>query len=363
MPHDNEPYDPLSWRAVLGGVLVACAAWMATRALWHAERVFTGRTNYGYTPDPEGTAGFLRELKEPNFRQAGADAVAKAKGVDTFLYRYADRASRAVYGKPFAVWNQGAAGTCVSMGWGMGAWLGQSTAWAAGELPAPPKMPATEPIYGGSRTAGRLPPVSQAGYSDGSYGAAAARWVSGKCRDTTVGGILYRERYGDVDLSTYSITLSRAWGNSGVPLALGRLAHEHTATSVAQVTDYDSLVASIESGYPVPVCSNVGFGATSVRDQDGFLPRGSAPWSHCMLAAGCRHKETSGRDGILIINSWGERSCSGPKWPADMPEGSFWISRADATAIVTQGDSFSIGSASGFKYRDIHNGNWMEGKK
>jgi hypothetical protein len=362
MPRDNEPYDPLSWRAIIGGVLVACAAWMATRALWHAERVMTGRTNYGYTPDPEGTAGFLRELKEPNFRQAGADAVAKAKGVDTFLYRYADRASRAVYGKPFAVWNQGNAGTCVSFGWAMGSWIGQSTAWVAGELPAPPKMCATEPIYGGSRTAGRLPPVSQAGYSDGSYGAAAARWVAGKCKDPTVGGILYREKYGDVDLSQYSIPLSREWGNSGVPLSLARLAHEHTATSVAQVSDYESLVASLESGYPVPVCSNVGFAATNVRDKDGFLPRGGS-WSHCMVAVAVRHAATSGRDGVLIVNSWGERSCSGPKWPPDQPEGSFWISRADATAIVSQGDSFAIGSVGGFKYRDLHNGNWMEGDK
>jgi hypothetical protein len=362
MLHDNEPYDPLSWRAIIGGVLVACAAWMATRALWHAERAITGRTNYGYTPDPQGTAGFLRELKEPNFRQAGADAVAKAKGVDTFLYRYADRASRSVYGKPFAVWNQGNHGSCVSFGWAMGSWVGQSTAWAAGELPAPPKMPATEPIYGGSRTAGRLPPVSSAGYSDGSYGAAAARWVSGKCRDTTVGGILYREKYGDVDLSQYSIPLSREWGNSGVPLSLARLAHEHTATSVCQVSDYESLVASLESGYPVPVCSNVGFAATNVRDKDGFLPRGGS-WSHCMVAIAVRHAETSGRDGVLIANSWGERWVTGPKWPSDMPDGCFWISRADATAIVSQGDSFAIGSVGGFKYRDLHNGNWMEGDK
>jgi len=325
--------------------------------------VMTGRTNYGYTPDPEGTAGFLRELKEPNFRQAGADAVAKAKGVDTFLYRYADRASRAVYGQPFKVWNQGNAGTCVSFGWAMGSWIGQSTAWAAGELPAPPKMCATEPIYGGSRTAGRLPPINgNAGYSDGSYGAAAARWVSGKCKDATVGGILYREKYGDVDLSQYSIPLSREWGNSGVPLSLARLAHEHTATSVCQVSDYESLVASLESGYPVPVCSNVGFAATNVRDKDGFLPRGGS-WSHCMVAVAVRHAATSGRDGVLIVNSWGDRSCSGPKWPPDQPDGSFWISRADATAIVSQGDSFAIGSVGGFKYRDLHNGNWMEGDK
>jgi len=366
MPRDENGdllvYDPLSWRALIGGVLVAVAAWMATRALFHAERVITGNTNYGYTPDPAGTREFLAELDKPNFRQAGADAVAKAKGIDTFLYRAADKASRAVYGKPFAPWNQGSAGTCVSFGWAMGSWIGQSVAWASGELPAPPKMVATEPIYGGSRTAGRLPPVTFAGYSDGSYGGAAARWVSGKCKDASVGGILYRERYGQHDLSQYSIPLSREWGNSGVPLELARLAHEHTATAVALINDYDSLVASLESGYPVPICSNVGFAATNVRDSMGFLPRGGQ-WNHCMVAVACRHAATSGRDGVLILNSWSDKWVTGPKWPPDQPDGSFWISKADATSIIAQGDSFAIGSVGGFKYRDLHNGNWMEVSK
>jgi hypothetical protein len=366
MPRDENGdllvYDPMSWRALLGGVLVAVAAWMATRALFHAERAITGNTNYGYTPDPAGTREFLSELDKPNFRQAGADAVAKAKGIDTFLYRAADKASRAVYGKPFAPWNQGQAGTCVGNAWAMGSWTGQSVSWAAGELPTPPKMVSVEAVYGGSRTFGRLPPVlSGAGYSDGSYGAAAARWVAGRCKDPTVGGILYREKYGNVDLSHYSIPLCREWGNSGVPLELARLAHEHTATAVALINDYDSLVASLESGFPVAICSNVGYAATNVRDSMGYLPRGGQ-WNHAMVAVACRHAATSGRDGVLILNSWGDKWVGGPKWPPDQPDGSFWITKADATSMIAQGDSFAIGSVGGFKYRDLHNGNWMEAK-
>jgi hypothetical protein len=365
MPRDENGdllvYDPMSWRAILGGILVAVCAWMATRALVHAERVVTGNTNYGYVADPVGTRQFLSELDQPNFRQAGAEAVEKAKGVDTFLYRAADKASRAVYGKPFAPWNQGNAGTCVGNAWAMGSWIGQSVSWAAGELPAPPKMVSVEAVYGGSRTFGRLPPVlSGAGYSDGSYGAAAARWVAGRCKDPTVGGILYREKYGNVDLSHYSIPLCREWGNSGPPLELARLAHEHTATAVALINDYGSLIASLESGFPVAICSNVGYAATNVRDSMGYLPRGGQ-WNHAMVAVACRHAATSGRDGVLILNSWGN-FCSGPKWPPDQPDGSFWISKADATSMIAQSDSFAIGSVGGFKYRDLHNGNWMEAK-
>jgi hypothetical protein len=358
MPSSDHHYDPLSWRAIIGGVLVACAAWLATRALWYTERaVIGGNENYGYTPNPEGTQRFLRELDKPTFRQAGADALAGAKGQDTFLYRYADKAHRAVYGTPFGPWNQGPHGSCVSFGWGMGSYIGQSVDWATGRMPNPPKLVCTEAIYGGSRTAARLPPVTFAGFNDGSYGGAAARWVAGLKNGT--GGILYREKYGDVDLSVYSIPLSKQWGAYGVPLPLAKLANEHTAKAVAQVTDWESLCASIESGYCVPICSNVGFAATSVRDADGFLPRGGS-WSHCMVVCGIRYAKNDGkRDGALVLNSWGGTWVSGSKWPADQPDGSFWMSKADAQAILAQDDSFAIGGVD-FAYRNLDHGNWLE---
>ena len=357
---DQQPYDPLSWRAIVGGVLVACAAWVATRALWYTERAVIGRDsgNYGYVPNPEGTRSFLKELDKPTFRQAGADALRGAKGRDTFLYRYADKAHRAVYGTPFAPWNQGNHGSCVSFGWGMGSYIGQSVDWATGRMPSPPRLVATEAIYGGSRTAARLPPVTYNGGGDGSYGGAAARWVAGLKNGT--GGILYRQKYGDVDLSVYSIPLSRQWGASGVPLPLAKLANEHTANAVAQVTDWESLCASIESGYCVPICSNVGFAATNVRDSDGFLPRGGS-WSHCMVICAVRYSQNEGRkDGALVLNSWGSTWVSGGRWPSDQPDGSFWITKDDARAILAQDDSFAIGGVD-FAYRDLDHGNWLEG--
>ena len=315
--------------------------------------------NFGYLPDPEGTAEFLSELDQPRFAQAGKECMERVQRQDTFLYRYADEAHRAVYGKPFEAWNQGSAGTCVSFGWGAGSYIGQCVAWKQGELPAPPKVVATEPIYGGSRTFARLPPVTFAGYSDGSYGAAAARWVSGKCRDAAVGGILYREMVGKYDLRSYSITLSREWGAYGPPREVATAAANHRALAVAQVTTWDELVAAVTSGYCVPICSDVGFAATSTRDKDGFLPRGGS-WSHCMVAVAVRFADGPGkRDGVLILNSWGLTWVKGPRWPADQPEGSFWCSRADIEAILRQGDSFAIGSVSGFPYRQLEHREWM----
>lgn len=322
--------------------------------------------NFGYQPNPAGVHEFLRELKQPTFSQAGEDAIKKAKGRDTYLWRYADKVHRKVYGTPFEAWNQGSAGTCVSFGWGLGAWIGQCVDYETGALPHLPLKCATEPIYGGSRTAARIPPVTNAGFSDGSYGGAAARWVSGKCKQEGIGGILYREKYGDVDLTEYSIPLSRQWGAYGVPLDLAKEAHKHTARAVAQVKTWEELCAAIESGYCVPICSNVGFAATKTRDPDGHLPRGST-WSHCMCIAGIRYAANADengmknpRDGALVINSWGTSWCGGPRLPPDQPEGSFWITRDEAESILSQEDSFAIGGVNGFAYRELDHAGWLQ---
>ena len=354
-----------SWSAI---AFVVFAAVLGTIVSRYVNRLADlAEVNYGYLPDPEGTKEFLSELDQPGFRQAGAEVIAKAHGHDAYLYRFADRCHRQRYGKPFGPWNQGPHGSCVSFGWAMGSYVGQCVDHVTGDLPECPPLVATEPIYGGSRTAGRMPPVTFAGWSDGSYGGAAARWVSGRCKDTAVGGILYRQKYGEVDLSTYSISRSQQWGAYGVPVDLAREATKHTAKSVALCEDWNSLVAALESGMCVPVCSNVGF-ASGDRDADGFCRRAST-WNHCLVAIAVKYAKNNGpgsptpmknpRDGVLIMNSWGNY-VGGGKHPSDQPDGSFWITRADAESILAQGDSFVIGSVNGFKYRDLDHAGWLQ---
>jgi hypothetical protein len=345
-----------TWSAIGFVVFAAVIGALVERA---THRIAAGvESRFGYTPNPDGVREFLRELDHPDFKGAAPEVMANAKGRDTFLYRHADRAHRAVYGRPFEVWNQGNHGSCVSFGWALGSYIGQAVDWTEGELSDPPRLVATEPIYGGSRTAGRLPPVTFAGYSDGSYGAAAARWVVGT--KAGVGGILYRQKYGAVDLSTYDIGTSKEWGAHGVPADLAKEAMKHTAQGVALCDSWDSLAAAIENGMTVPVCSNVGFAATNVRDADGFLPRGGQ-WSHCMLVIGIRYKANgSPRDGALVANSWGPSWVKGSRWPADMPDGCFWADRKDIEAILAQGDSFVIAGVNGWKARDLDNGAWLE---
>lgn len=353
-----------SWSAI---GFVIFAAILGTLVSRYVNRVADKVENYGYLANPAGTREFLRELDQPMFRQAGAEVIAGAKGVDTYLYRLADRCHRQRYGKPFGPWNQGPHGSCVSFGWAMGSYVTQCVDHVAGNLPEAPLVVATEPIYGGSRTAGRMPPVTFGGWSDGSYGGAAARWVSGRCKDTAVGGILYRQKYGDVDLTEYSISRSQQWGAYGVPKPLAAEANKHTSRNVALCEDWASLTAALESGMCVPVCSNIGF-ASGDRDADGFCRRAST-WNHCMVAVSVKYAKNNGpgspdpmknpRDGVLLVNSWGSY-VGGGKHPADQPNGSFWITRADAEAILAQGDSFVIGSVNGFKYRDVNHLEWMQ---
>lgn len=315
---------------------------------------------FGYSPNPEGTARFLAELDQPLFSQAAKDVMLNAKGRDTFLYRYADRAHRQVYGRPFGPWKQGI-GDCVSFGWAMGSYVGQCVDWAEGELPEPPRLVATEAIYSGSRTAGRLPPVSQAGYSDGSYGGAAARWVAGKCHDKSVGGILFRQQYPGADLTNYSPSRAKEWGNvlcggGQAGESLAKLANKNRATNVALVRNFAEAAASIESGFCVPVCSGVGF--SSQRDADGFSPR-MGSWAHCMCFIAVRYAQNEGkRDGLLCINSWAIFN-AGPKWPADQPDGSFWVDRKTVDAMLAGNDSFSVAGIE-FRYRDLDHGGWLQ---
>ena len=345
---------------------VICAAILGAVIDHYTHRVLRRVDNsFGYVPNPVGVRTFLQELDRPTFREAGADVIRAAKGRDAYLYRYADRAHRSRYGTQYGPWNQGNIGTCVGFGWAMGSYVGQCVDWSQGGLQEAPLEVAVEPLYAGSRTAARSPPVVNAGYMDGSFGAAAARWVSGRCKDPTVGGILFRKKYDDIDLTKYDIPRAKSWGATGCPPKLAKIANEHTARDVALCETWQGLTASLESGMCVPICSNVGF-AGQDRDADGFLRRQSQ-WGHCMVCIsvkyaanngpGSQHPMQSPRDGVLVMNSWGNW-VKGGKHPPDQPDGSFWITRSDAESILAQGDSFVIGSVDGFKARTLENGNW-----
>jgi hypothetical protein len=311
-----------------------------------------GQWQFGYKPDPEATQRFLRSLPKPTIGDAAPHLLKAADdGKPVYLYRVLNEAYAAHHGGAKWVVGKQGIGDCVSWGWAHGLniclaieWkLGQSSEW---------REAATEAIYGGSRVEARG--VSRGGYSDGSYGGAAGKFVHDW-------GALFRQPYNDLgfDLTTYSAARAKDWGNYGCGGAGEKgkradgVAKQHPVKNVALVRTFDEAVAAIGSGYPVPVCSGQGF--TRQRDAQGFC-RASGSWAHCM----CFIDRRSDRPGLLCLNSWGPNWVSGPKWPADQPDGSFWVDKATAERMLSGQDSFAVSAYEGFPYRDLKHGDWAE---
>jgi len=314
---------------------------------------------FGYTPDPEGTRAFLATLgDEKYFSQAGAEAMQEAKGVDTFLYRQLDAAHRARYGKPFVVGRQ-AIGDCVSWGAMHAVYCQDSVSWSLGKLPEPPLLPSTEALYGGARVEAMRKPGDGAqpygGFNDGATGFGAAKFL----REF---GVIYREKVNGIDLTTYSGERAKQWGAYGCggqndKGVMDGIAKKHPCKHVVAVRTWAELAAALESGYPVTLASSQGF--QSVRNKDG-IAEASGTWMHQQVAIAIRHKKNGSPDDlVLILNSWGPNWISGPKVPVDMPDGSYWARRSVVETRMLE-DAWAIGDTQGFKYRDIHHGNWLQ---
>jgi hypothetical protein len=344
--------DVWTLRIFVAGLLVGLAIYVGVRPRQQMS------ADYGYTPNPEGVREFLAELDQPLFRDAGAETIREAKGVDTFLYRSMYKAHAARYGKPWRCIRQGI-GDCVSMGWGEHAvYIALCVDWETGRLAEPPLRVSSESSYGGSRVEARNKPEGGGGWSDGSYGGAAARWY----RDW---GTVFRDNIGGHDLREYSPDRAKQWGNwgnggQGDKGKLDGIAKKHPAKHVALVRSFDEAAAAIEAGFPIAVCSMSGF--SSRRDDGGWASpegRSTTRWAHCLCFAAVRYKKNgSARDGLLALNSWSSWN-SGPVWPDDQPEGSFWVSRETVDAMLAGLDSFAVGSVQGFGWRDLHHGEWL----
>lgn len=254
-----------------------------------------------------------------------------------------------------ADWKRGrqGIGDCVSWGWELICTILAAVQIVSLRRPELWRGPfATEPIYGGARVEadGGRP----AGYSDGSYGGAAAKWV-------TQWGAVLRQNYAVVtgnpehDLRVYSADRAKAWGNFGCGGKsdggkLDAVAKEHPVKSAARVLDFDAAALAITNGYPIAVCSGYGFGR---RGNGGFLRR-QGSWSHCMAFIGVRFDDPA----LLLVNSWGPSwGMNDPHWPENIPPAirvcSGWVRRPDVTGMLRGGDSYAVSDYAGFVRRPL----------
>jgi hypothetical protein len=221
-------------------------------------------------------------------------------------------------------------GDCVSFGHGHGNDLLQCIECRVG-VPMEYRETDTEFIYGASREAAGI-----LGTGDGSYGAAAVKAM------TTI-GMVSREMLGSD--GAYSGDRAKAWGQSGPPSDLESKAAPYKLGSAALVSTWNDLVAAVTNGYPVTICTSLGF--TLTRDADGFCAA-SGSWGHCMLIAAVRFD----RPGACIIQSWGPGMPGGPT-ALDQPDFSFWADQTAIEQILGEGDSWALSKTTAFVKRDL----------
>lgn len=258
---------------------------------------------------------------------------------DVFLYRAVRKVNNR--GPPwYPNINQGNVGSCVGAGSKHGTDIVQATAIAQG-LQFEWKPVSAEVIYSISRVdvgGGRI-------RGDGSVG----RWA---CEALRTGAMAPMERIGQYDLTSYSAARARQWGSAGVPNEVKAVAKNHPVKGAALCKSAVDVKRALMQGYPVVVCSDVGFnnsnGSVGTRDKDGFIkPRGT--WPHCMCFVAWRN---GGRTGALCLNSWGDTAHGGPVWPEDQPVAAFWVDEAVVQRMVSQGDSFALSDVQGFPARN-----------
>lgn len=167
---------------------------------------------------------------------------------------------------------------------------------------------ATEPIYAGSRV------QIGNGYLRGTAGSYGS-WV---CEFVKQYGAIVRQKYGNFDLSRYTVKIVRDWADSGVPENILEQSKLHPIKSFSRINNYYEMIDSLANGYLGIICCNQGF--TTTRDKDGFcLPQGV--WPHAQCVGG--FDDTTNRPGILIINSWGPYVRGAPRY--DEPNGMYYV--------------------------------------
>lgn len=245
-------------------------------------------------------------------------------------------------------------GDCVSWGWELCCTMMLAIMARAGRAEWITTA-ATESIYGGARVeadGGRL-----GGFMDGAFGGGAAKFLS---RWGCLLRLDYSKETGiaEHNLTEYSADKAKSWGNYGCggkddagrdDGKLDKIA-KRFPVSVVPVRTVDEAWSAIGNGYPIAVCSNVGFDNgrnRNVRNADGVIAA-AGRWSHCMMFAGRR--KLNGRRQFRCFQSWGF-STEGPD-PGIQEEAvsrcSWWVDERDAERMLAGQDSYAVSFVDGF---------------
>lgn len=283
---------------------------------------------FGYEPDPKAQDKFVSSLAKPTLAEAGPALQAVER--DTFLGHYLLKV------QPH--WQRGAQeiGSCVGWGWSMSVdVLAACDILFRGERESFGGRVLEAGTYAFSRVEARGQKSNNGG--DGSYGAAAAKAV-------TKFGTLHRGQvYSGRTFDKSPGSLEKEWGRSGVPDELEPFAAKHKVGEVTLVQNFSDIAKAITNGYPVAVCSGLGF---SMSLEEGWLrQRGS--WAHCQMICGVRF---GSRHGAYVANSWGDcyDGSVDQALPVQFQRSGGWVDADVIDRMVSGDDSYALAGYTGF---------------
>jgi hypothetical protein len=291
---------------------------------------------FGYEPSPAGTTAFVSSLQRPTMAEAGPHL--------TFAQRDTIICDLLVKLDPNYRRLAQPIGSCVGWGWSLATQLlAVCDILVRGEREQYPGRILEAATYGFSRVEARNLDHNYGG--DGSYGAAAARAV------TKFGSLITGRDYNGKSYKSADANLERDWGRNGVPNELEPFAAQHRVQEVTLVRNFGDVCKAICNGYPVAICSNVGFKLTFSKDTEGFggwLTR-SGSWSHCQMIGGVMFGR---RPCAVVPNSWAD-CYTGPVDERLPPAFQKSAGKVDADVIDAmlggdRSDSFALAGYAGF---------------
>ncbi len=289
----------------------------------------------GHVYDQPAIQSVLASSPTPSFASTADRLWGSGEGKTVCLWKSLEK----LLGGQFPIRNQ-TIGDCVSQAWASAIDFLQAVEIEHGDEEMWMAPTASEWIYYTSRV---LIGNNKLGNGDGSVGAWAGRAV-------TEYGVLQQLQYESYDLRQYDGQRAKIWGSprGPWPTELRPKAQPFTVTTTSQITTYQQARDAIANGFPVVVCSNVGF--EDHRDSEGFA-RASGVWNHAMCFCGV--DDNRRRPGLLCLNSWGPSWISGPK-RLGQPDGSFWVDAQVADRMLGRWpDSWAPSNYKGYPKRDL----------
>ena len=235
----------------------------------------------GSVCDPSDTKALLAELQTPLFGATAYDLYGAGEGKLSLPY-----ISLLKFDKGFGPAERQTTGDCVSHAFRNAIDVTRAVEIdVQGEAESFVTRGATEGIY-----------QSRGDRGQGMTCSTAARYVSQK------GGILLRQKYPELDLSTYNASVG---ANLRMPHSLFiTQAQKHQVKTVSLIKTVEEARDALANGYAFAHCSMLGF--DSKRDKNGVTRR-KGKWAHAMACIGCDDTKKRHSKMLFLIQNFAEQ--------------------------------------------------------